>query len=52
MRVLKLALTSLTALTITLYGLAANVDEIVAKASEAAYYQGKDGKAKLSMVIT
>lgn len=31
---------------------AIGVDEIVAKASEAAYYQGKDGKAKLSMTIT
>lgn len=31
---------------------ALEVEEIVAKASEAAYYQGKDGKAKLSMTIT
>lgn len=31
---------------------AIEVDEIVTKANEAAYYQGEDGKAKLSMVIT
>ena len=29
-----------------------DVDAIVRQASEAAYYQGKDGKAKLSMTIT
>ena len=32
--------------------LAMPVEEIAQKASQAAYYQGKDGKAKLSMVIT
>ncbi|MDQ8185251.1 outer membrane lipoprotein-sorting protein [Pelagicoccus sp. SDUM812002] len=31
---------------------AIDVDEIVSNASKAAYYQGKDGKAKLSMTIT
>ena len=31
---------------------ALSVDEIVAKANHAAYYQGKDGKAKVHMVIT
>jgi len=31
---------------------ALSVDEIVTKANHAAYYQGKDGKARVSMVIT
>jgi len=34
------------------WGQEPNVDEIVAKANNLAYYQGKDGSAKVNMVIT
>lgn len=47
----KLAITALLALTAS-PAFALSVDEIVAKANHAAYYQGADGKARVSMVIS
>ncbi len=39
-------------LTLPVTGFAADVNDIVKKASNAAYYQGTDGKAKVQMTIT
>ena len=52
MKTIRTLLIGLITVWVTATLVAIEVDEIVAKASEAAYYQGKDGKAKLSMVIT
>ena len=42
----------LLAITVTGPATAAEVDEIVAKANRAVYYQGEDGRAKVDMTIT
>jgi outer membrane lipoprotein-sorting protein len=50
----RLTLTIAVALAITAVvpAAAAEVDEVVAKANHAAYYQGEDGRAKVDMTIT
>ncbi|MBC2605606.1 outer membrane lipoprotein-sorting protein [Pelagicoccus albus] len=52
MKLVKFAWIGLVASLLASSVNAIEVDEIVEKASRAAYYQGKDGKAKLSMTIT
>lgn len=52
MKVFRIAFSSLVAVLSIHAAWALEVDEIVTKANEAAYYQGKDGRAKLSMTIT
>lgn len=49
---LKPILSIAAVLSVPLAVYAMTADEIAQKASQAAYYQGADGKAKLSMVIT
>ncbi|MFC4348493.1 outer membrane lipoprotein-sorting protein [Kordiimonas lipolytica] len=48
----KLVSTFALATALTSGAFAMPVDEVVAKANHAAYYQGADGKAKVSMTIT